>query len=162
VEKSKVRGTMKLVVSLGVCQIAGALGSLFTAPSIATWYVSLKKPVFTPPNWVFAPVWLTLFVLMGVAVFLVWRKGLRDSQPRRALTIFGVQLALNISWSGVFFSLQSPLAGLVVIIVLWVAILVTILSFLKVSRPAGLLLVPYIVWVSAATALNASIVIMNR
>lgn len=156
-----MRDTVKLVVSLAVCQIAGVLGSLFTSPSIATWYVSLKKPVFTPPNWVFAPVWLTLFVLMGVAAFLVWRKGLRNSQPRRALTIFGVQLAFNIAWSGVFFSLQSPLAGLVVIIVLWVAILVTILSFLKVSRPAGLLLVPYIVWVSAATVLNASIVIMN-
>lgn len=152
---------MKLVLSLAVCQIAGALGSLFTARSIATWYVILKKPVFTPPNWVFAPVWLTLFVLMGVAAFLVWHKGLKNPQPRRALMIFSTQLALNILWSGVFFGLQSPLAGLVVIIILWAAILLTILSFLKVSRPAGLLLVPYLVWVSAATALNASIFVMN-
>ncbi len=159
--QSKTKDLVKLVVSLVVCQTAGALGSLFTAPSIATWYTSLKKPFFTPPNWVFAPVWLTLFVLMGIAVFLVWRKGFENPQPKRALMVFSAQLILNVSWSGVFFGLQSPLSGLVVIIILWVAILVTILSFLKVSRPAGLLLVPYIVWVSAATALNASIVIMN-
>ena len=157
----KAKDAAKLIVSLAICQIAGFLGSLLTTPSISTWYTGLKKPFFTPPNWVFAPVWLTLFVLMGIAAFLVWRTGLENPQPRRALMLFSVQLALNISWSGVFFALRSPLAGLVVIAILWITILMTILSFLKVSRPAGLLLLPYIVWVSAATALNASIVIMN-
>jgi len=160
-DKSKAGDVLKFIVSLVVCQLAGAVGSIFTAPSIPTWYTTLRKPAFTPPNWVFAPVWITLFALMGVAAFLVWRKGLRNSQPRRAMTVFAVQLALNVLWSAAFFGLKSPLAGLILIVILWLAILVTIVYFLRVSRAAGLLLIPYIVWVSAATALNASIVIMN-
>jgi len=98
---------------------------------------------------------------MGVSVFLVWRRGLRGSQPKRALALFAVQLILNVLWSAVFFGLKSPLGGLVAIITLWLAILLTIIYFMKVSRTAGLLLIPYIAWVSVATALNSSILIMN-
>jgi len=159
--KSKTGDVLRFIVSIVVCQLAGAVGSIFTAPAISTWYTTLRKPVFTPPNWVFAPVWIALFALMGVAAFLVWHKGLRSSQPRRALMVFAVQLTLNVFWSLAFFGLKSPLVGLILIITLWLAILVTIVYFLKVSRTAGLLLIPYIIWVSIATALNTSIVIMN-
>ena len=151
----------KLLVSVAICQVAGALGSMVTTPSVPTWYATLKKPWFTPPNWIFAPVWVTLFFLIGIAVFLVWRKSLRDRKVKVALAVFGVQLALNVLWSAVFFGFQSPLAGLVVIAILWSAILLTLLHFFKVSRPAGFLLLPYIVWVSIAAALNTSILMLN-
>lgn len=151
----------KLMGSVAICQVAGALGSVVTTPSIPTWYTTLKKPWFTPPNWVFAPVWVTLFFLMGIAVFLVWRKSLRDRKVKVALAVFGVQLALNVLWSAVFFGFRSPLAGLIVIAILWVAILLSLVQFLKVSRPAGFLLLPYIVWVSIAAALNTSILMLN-
>ena len=151
----------KLLVSVAICQVAGLLGSFFTRPSIPTWYAALKKPWFTPPNWAFAPVWLTLFLLMGIAVFLVWRQSLKNQKVKVALVLFGVQLALNVLWSGVFFGFRSPLAGLVVITILWVAIVLTLLQFFKVSRLAGFLLLPYIVWVSIAASLNTSILILN-
>ncbi|MEA1963547.1 MAG: TspO/MBR family protein [Candidatus Aerophobetes bacterium] len=160
-KKINVTEIGKLVISVIVCQMAGVIGSAFTAPSIPTWYATLKKPPFTPPNWLFAPVWISLFFLMGISAFLVWRKGLGSRQVRIALTIFVVQLIFNILWSVVFFGFQSPLGGLIVISVLWVAILLTILKFLKVSRPAGFLLLPYISWVSLAALLNASIFLVN-
>jgi len=158
---TRLREILKLLVSVAICQAAGALGSVATGPSIATWYATLEKPWFTPPNWVFAPVWLTLFVLMGIAVFLVWRRGLSNRQVKVAMAVFAVQLILNVLWSVAFFGLKSPLAGLVVIVILWVAILMTLLCFFKISRSAGFLLLPYIVWVSIAAVLNASILILN-
>jgi len=157
----RLREISKLLVSVAICQVAGVLGSFFTRPSIPTWYVTLKKPWFTPPNWVFAPVWLTLFLLMGIAVFLVWCQSLKNQKVKVALAVFTVQLILNVLWSAVFFGFRSPLAGLVVITILWVAIVLTLLQFFKVSRPAGFLLLPYIVWVSIAAALNTSILILN-
>lgn len=157
----RLREISKLLVSVAICQVAGVLGSFFTRPSIPTWYATLKKPWFTPPNWVFAPVWLTLFLLMGIAVFLVWRQSLKNQKVKVALAVFTVQLILNVLWSAVFFGFRSPLAGLVVITILWVAIVLTLLQFFKVSRPAGFLLLPYIVWASIAAALNTSILILN-
>lgn len=151
----------KLIVSIFVCQSAGLIGSIFTSPAIPTWYVTLNKPFFTPPNWLFAPVWITLYLLMGVSAFLVWRKGLANRQVQIALTIFGVQLIFNAFWSVAFFGLKSPLAGLIVIIVLWIAIVLTILKFFKISKTAGLVLIPYILWVSFAAFLNVTIVILN-
>jgi benzodiazapine receptor len=151
----------KLIVSIVICQLVGLIGSVFTTASIPTWYVTLNKPFFTPPNWSFAPVWLTLYTLMGVAAFIVWRHSLKDRQVQRALKIFGVQLIFNAFWSVAFFGLQSPIAGLIVIIMLWIAIVVTILWFLPISKPAGLLLMPYILWVSLAAALNMAIVMLN-
>lgn len=160
-EKSKVVGVLKLITSIAICQIAGFIGSLFTTPAIPTWYAELNKPAFTPPNWLFAPVWVTLFVLMGISTFLVWRQGLDDRQVKIALSIFAVQLVLNALWSVMFFGLRSPLAGLVDILLLWPAILLTILYFRKLSRAAGLLLIPYLLWVSFAAILNLSIFILN-
>jgi benzodiazapine receptor len=157
----KINELAKLIVSILICQSAGLIGTVFTSASIPTWYVTLNKPFFTPPNWLFGPVWLTLYTLMGVAAFLVWQHGFQDPQVKRAVNIFGVQLILNALWSGAFFGLQSPLMGLIVIIVLWIAILATILRFFAISKTAGLLLIPYILWVSLAAALNGAIVILN-
>lgn len=151
----------KLVGSIVVCEAAGGVGSIFTAPAIATWYAALDKPGFTPPNWLFAAAWTTLFLLMGIAAFLVWRRGLRHPGVRLALVIFGVQLVLNVLWSVVFFGLKSPLGGVVEICFLWVAIVLTIVAFWRVSVAAGVLLLPYIVWVSFAAALNVSVFILN-
>jgi benzodiazapine receptor len=151
----------KLIVSILVCQLAGFIGSIFTRPAISTWYAGLLKPRFMPPDWVFAPVWISLYILMGVAAFLVWRRGLHHQVVRRALAIFGVQLALNILWSFLFFGLRSPLAGLIGISILGIAIILTVQSFLKVSRTGGLLLIPYFLWVSFATGLNLSIWWLN-
>ena len=160
-EKNTLIAASKLITSIIVCQLAGVLGSIFTRPSIPTWYATLKKPSFTPPDGVFSPVWVTLFVLMGIAAFLVWNKGLSDQRVKIALSIFVVQLILNFLWSVMFFGLRSPLVGLIEIVVLWVVILLSILYFLKVSNIAGILLVPYILWVSFAAVLNFSIWRLN-
>jgi tryptophan-rich sensory protein len=156
----KIIDILKLVASIILCQLAGFLGSLFTTPAIPTWYALLKKPSFTPPNWIFSPVWISLFILMGISLFMVWR---RQDHPqfKIAFIFFFVQLILNVLWSAAFFGLRSPLFGLIDIVLLWTAILVTIKSFFKVSKTAGLLLLPYILWVSFATLLNFSLWVLN-
>lgn len=153
---------MKLVVSIVACLAAGAIGSIFTRNAIPTWYATLEKPPFTPPSWLFAPVWTLLYILMGIAAFLVWRKGLENRQVRIALIVFLIQLILNALWSVVFFALESPLSGLIVISILWVAILVTVIKFFKISRVASVLMWPYLLWVTFADILNASIWLLNR
>lgn len=153
---------LKLVASILICLGAGFVGSLFTTPSISTWYASIQKPSFNPPNWVFGPVWTTLFILMGISLFLVWRKGYADRQVKVALCIFAVQLVLNIIWSFMFFGLRNPLAGLLEIAVLWISIVLTIVYFYNISKAAGLLLVPYILWVSFAAFLNFTIWRLNH
>ena len=153
---------LKAIASILLCQAAGFVGSFFTAPAIPGWYAGLDKPSFNPPNAVFAPVWTILYLLMGIALFLVWRGGSGDERIRRGMAIFGVQLALNVGWSIAFFGFRSPLAGLVVIAVLWAAILLTMLDFFRISRIAGILLVPYIAWVSYAAVLNLSLYRLNR
>ncbi len=152
---------MKLLISLAVCIGAGLLGSLFTGGAIPSWYSMLQKPSFTPPPWLFASVWFLLYILMGVSVFLIWRRGFRQFQVRESIIIFTVQLFLNALWSYAFFGLKSPLIGLLVIVPLWTAILLTILNFYKVSKTASLLLIPYILWVSYATVLNFAIYLLN-
>lgn len=159
--KLKSVDILKLVISLILCQLAGFIGSLFTTPAIPTWYETLNKPSFTPPNGVFAPVWTTLFLLMGISAFLVWRKGIENPRVNIALRLFIIQLILNIFWSVLFFGLRSPLLGLVEIIILWTSILLTILYFFKVSKIAGILLLPYILWVSFTAVLNFSIWRLN-
>ena len=160
-KSGKARDIFKLVISLVACQFAGLIGSIFTSPAIPIWYATLEKPPFSPPNWLFAPAWGTLYLLMGVAAFLVWRQGFSKEGVKSALAIFLVQLVTNALWSAVFFGLKSPIAGVVVIVVLWVAILFTILKFFRLSVAAGSLLIPYILWVSFATALNIAIWILN-
>ena len=155
------RDILKLVVSIVVCEGAGGIGAIFTTPAISTWYAGLQKPSFTPPNSVFAPVWLTLYLLMAIAAFLIWRKGLNTKGVKPALILFLVQLVLNVLWSAVFFWLKSPLGGVILILLLWIAILLTIIRFFKISSPAGGLLIPYIVWVSIAANLNVWVWILN-
>jgi len=152
---------LRLIISILVCQLAGLIGSIFTRASVSTWYVTLNKPSFTPPGWVFGPVWITLYVVMGISAFLVWSKGFNNREVKTALIIFGTQLILNALWSMAFFGLRSPLAGLIVIIILWIAILFTILNFIGISRVAGFLLIPYILWVSFAAILNVSLWRLN-
>jgi len=159
--KGKGPDIYKLIIALLVCQLAGFIGSFFTCPALSTWYAELNKPRFTPPDWLFAPVWIGLYILMGVAAFLVWRRGLHHQVVKRALVFFGVQLVLNVLWSFLFFGLRSPLAGLIGISILGIAIILTVQSFLQASRTAGLLLIPYFLWVSFATGLNLSIWWMN-
>lgn len=158
----KSKDLLKFLFVLVLCQGAGAAGSLFTIPAIPEWYTFLQKPSFAPPNWIFAPVWTTLFTLMAIAAYLVWLKGLENPLVRQALVVFLIQLVLNTLWSFLFFGMRSPLYGLLEIFVLWAMILVTILRFLRVSRTAGLLLIPYLLWVSFACSLTLGIFLLNR
>jgi len=152
---------LKLLFSVFVCLSAGFLGSFFTRGSLDTWYVHINKPSFTPPSWVFAPVWTALYILMGIAAFLVWRKGLDNKNVQLALLAFLIQLVLNALWTPLFFGMRSPLYGLIEIILLWLAILVTTTLFFGISRLSAFLLLPYILWVSFAVVLNATIVYLN-
>jgi len=153
---------IKLLVSVIVCQLAGVIGSIFTASSVKTWYAAINRPSFTPPNWLFGPVWLFLFLLMGISLFLAWsHPSAAPKDRKRALIIFGAQLALNTFWSYAFFGLESPLFGFIVIVILWITILMTIIRFLKISELAGWLLIPYILWVSFASVLNFVILLLN-
>lgn len=152
----------KVLLAIVISELAGIIGAVFTTPSIPTWYATLARPDFAPPNWVFGPVWTTLFALMGIASYLVWRKGTARRDVRTGLGIFSGQLVLNILWSFLFFGLQSPGAALVEIAFLWLAILWTVISFGKVSKPAAWLLVPYILWVSFAAYLNFAIWSLNK
>ena len=153
---------VKLVVSIVACQGAGGIGAIFTTPAIPTWYAGLKKPAFTPPNSAFGPVWITLYLMMGIAVFLVWREGLGHEGVTTAFIVFWVQLALNVLWSIIFFGSKSLFGGMVVIIILLLAILANIVLFFGISQVAGGLLIPYIIWVLIAAHLNAQVWILNR
>lgn len=157
----KLRDILKLIISIVACQCAGVIGSIFTSTEIPTWYATLEKPFFTPPNWLFAPAWITLYLLMGISAFFIWRKGLVNRQVRVALLVFLLQLILNALWSVVFFGLHSPLYGVIVIVALWIAILFAIIRFFQISTLAGALLLPYIGWVSFAAVLNISILVLN-
>ena len=152
---------LKLILCLIICQLAGFVGSLFTSPSIPTWYASLEKPSFNPPNWMFSPVWISLFVLMGISLFLVWQKSLDYPGVKTAVLCFGIQLTLNMFWSVLFFGLKSPFLAFLEIMLLLAAIFVTIIKSLRVSRLAGVLLVPYFFWVCFASVLNYAIWNLN-
>jgi translocator protein len=154
------REWLALVGFLALVFAVAALGNLFTTPAIPDWYAQLERPWFTPPAWVFGPVWTVLYILMAVAAWRVW---LVPAAPERrsALIWFFVQLALNAAWSPAFFGLQAPLLGLVVIVALLAALVVTVTRFFAVDRIAGWMLVPYLAWVAYATLLNAAIALMN-
>ena len=160
-ENGRLRYVFKLIISIVACQCAGLIGSIFATSAISTWYASLEKPGFTPPNWLFAPAWVTLYLLMAISASIVWRRGLGDTRVRTALIIFLIQLVLNALWSVVFFGLESPLYGVIVIVILWIAIVLTIVKFFRISTLAGALLLPYIGWVTFAATLNVSIFILN-
>jgi len=153
--------SFKLLASVLLCQLAGAVGSAFTASSLENWYLLLEKPAFNPPSWIFFPVWVTLYTLMGISLYIVWEKGLQQRKVKIGLLIFGIQLGLNSLWSFLFFGLKSPYYAFVEIIFLWLAILLTIVQFRKISKIASYLLLPYIFWVSFAMLLNYYIWILN-
>jgi benzodiazapine receptor len=144
---------IRLLASLIVCQLAGFVGAIFTTPAVSGWYTYLEKPVFNPPNWIFSPVWIFLYLLMGVTLYVLWQN-LPKKQAKVALMFFAIQLCLNILWSVIFFGLKLPLAAFVEIIILWFFILVTMIKASKVSQAAVYLLLPYILWVSFAAVLN--------
>ncbi len=145
---------------IGLSLIAGALGSWFSMDGLRDWYPALAKPWFTPPSWVFGPVWTLLYVLMGIAAAIVSKYG--DLEGRReALALFGTQLAFNAIWSMVFFGLRSPLLGLVVIAVLWMMIAACVYGFWQLNKAASVLMMPYLAWVSFASMLNLAIFQMN-
>lgn len=156
-----VREIIKLLVSIIICQMAGLIGSYFTTPAVSTWYAVLDKPFFALPNWIFGPVWITLFFLMGIAAYLVWRRGLEKPEVRSALAVFIVQLILVILWSAFFFGMKSTLGGLMAAAVLFFTVLLTLARFCRVSRPAAWLLVPYLLWAGWAAALIFAIWRLN-
>lgn len=153
----------KIVITVSICLLVGYLSSIVTQSSIKTWYPTLIKPSFNPPNWVFAPVWTLLFILMGLAVGFVWDK--MDSNKelvKKGLLFFAVQLALNALWSYLFFGLQNVFLALIEIILLWLIIFETYLIFKKMDKKASYLLLPYLAWVGFATILTASIFWLNK
>lgn len=149
-------------LSIGICLLAGAAGTIFTVSSIPTWYVLLNKPSFSPPNWLFGPVWTILYVLMGVSLARVWLKGLKTKKVRDAVFLFGIQLGLNAIWSPVFFGAKNLFIALVIIIFMWIYILKTIIAFRKLDKTSSYLLYPYIAWVSFASILNLSVWLLNK
>ena len=151
----------KLIAAILFCLIVGSLGSLVTTTGPGSWYTALEKPFFAPPNWVFAPVWITLFILMGIALYLVWQSGTENRDVQIALGIFGVQFILNVIWSFLFFGLRSPLLALTDIILLWIMIAATIGAFYRVKKSAAYFLIPYIAWVTIASALNGAVYLLN-
>ncbi len=156
----KKQNLIKLIFSIVICQLAGIIGSVFTAPAIQGWYTGIAKPAFNPPSWIFAPVWTTLFLLMGISLYLIIREK-QTPKIRIAEYVFTIQLVLNIIWSVLFFGLQNPGAAFAEIIILWIAIAGSIYYFYKINKTAAYLLVPYIAWVSFATILNYSIFVLN-
>lgn len=147
--------TLKFIISIVICQAAGFFGSLFTTPKIATWYQGVTKPSFNPPNYLFGPVWTLLFILMGISLYIIWISKFKDrTYKKEVITIFAIQLVLNIFWSILFFGFESPMLAFFEIIALWVSIFATIIGFYKISKIASLILIPYILWVSFASVLN--------
>ena len=155
------RKIIKIIVVVALCLLVGFLSSFATQSSVNDWYLTLNKPSFNPPNWLFAPVWTLLYVMMGVAAGIVWGKGLHHIWVKTALYHFGFQLLLNAMWSIVFFGMKQPFWALVVILALLVMILLTIKWFNVVSKKAAWLMVPYLLWVCFATALNYKIWELN-
>ena len=152
---------LRLIGLATVCLGAGAFGAIFTTPNIETWYRAIEKPAWTPPDWVFGPVWTALYLMMAIAAWLVWERGMFRREVQFALTWFAVQLILNAAWSPAFFGLRSPVAGLIIIVPLFIAVAGTTAKFMRINRWAGLLMIPYLAWSGFALVLNAAILRMN-
>lgn len=150
-----------IAAAVVLCLGVGFLTGQATQLSVKTWYTTLEKPFFTPPNWLFAPVWTLLYVMMGVAAGRIWHRGLQNKKVKTALYFFGLQLLFNGLWSMVFFGLRNPILGMLVIVILLFLILKTVQNFRRVDRLAALLLYPYLLWVGYASLLNGRIVVLN-
>jgi tryptophan-rich sensory protein len=156
-----MKDIIKLLCSIIGCELVGILGTPFSIAAIPTWYTSLNKPFFSPPTWIFGPVWTILYFLMGVSFYLILQKGWKKKAVKNAGMFFIAQLALNFLWSPIFFGLKSPLLGLITIVAMWILIITTMKKFYPLSKLAFYLLIPYLLWVSFATVLNAAILILN-
>jgi tryptophan-rich sensory protein len=152
----------KLIIFIFIAQAAGLVGAIATTPAISGWYVFLNKPFFTPPNWLFGPVWTLLYLLMGISAYLIHSLGFEKIKIKKALYLFAAQLILNTLWSFVFFGFKLPFLAYIVIIILWIFIVLTIKNFLKLSKLAGYLMIPYLIWVTYASFLNLAIFLLNR
>ncbi|MFH1565505.1 MAG: TspO/MBR family protein [bacterium] len=149
----------KLIICFVLPQLAGAIGSLFTAPSITGWYMDLIKPSFSPPNWIFGPVWITLYLMMGLSAYLVWNS--KNKKAVLAFNLFLIHLFFNTVWSIIFFGMQNPGLAFLDIIILLIFIIVLIIKFYNINKIASYLLIPYFLWVSFASALNYFIWVLN-
>ncbi len=150
-----------LILFIFACLMVGGLSGFFNPGDMNIWYANLIKPEWTPPNWIFGPVWTVLYILMGLAAFLVYREGFKRREVKIALGLFSLQLGLNFFWSILFFTFNNLRASFVEIIFLWVAIVATIISFYRISRPAAWIMVPYLLWVTFASILNYRLLILN-
>jgi len=154
---------VKIAIALLVCLAVGYSASTVTRPSVESWYPTIAKPVFNPPNWIFMPVWTLLYILMAVAAGLVWDKiKEQNEEVKKALGFFLIQLTLNAVWSYLFFGLKNPMLALIEIALLWLMIYETFLKFVKINKTTGYLLIPYLAWVGFAAVLNASIWWLNK
>ncbi|MBM3206111.1 MAG: tryptophan-rich sensory protein [Candidatus Staskawiczbacteria bacterium] len=156
----KINSFLKLIICITISESAGILGSFFTISAIPTWYASLQKPFLNPPAWIFGPVWVTLYLLMGISLWLIWKSD--SKEKKKAIRLFLIQLVLNAIWSPIFFGGQSIGGALAVIVLLWAVIVLAILVFTRISKVAAWLLIPYILWVSFAGYLNFMLFILNH
>ena len=152
---------LKLIASVALAFLAAGIGSYFTTSNIPTWYASLNKPFFSPPNWLFGPVWSLLYLFMGISLYLIWVSDSPQIQKKKAVLMYFIQLTLNVLWSVIFFGMRSPSVAIIEIIILEITIILTILQFKQISTKAARLLIPYALWVAFATILNLSIVVIN-
>ncbi|HSD98589.1 MAG TPA: TspO/MBR family protein [Patescibacteria group bacterium] len=156
-----MKDIQKFLICVMGCELTGIIATPFTISAIPAWYAHLHKPFFSPPNWIFGPVWTLLYFFMGIAVFIIWQKGAKNKKVKKALAYFFIQLFLNFLWSIFFFGLRNPLLGFIDILFLLISIAITLFTFYKLSKTAGCLLIPYLLWVSFATILNFSLLLLN-
>ncbi len=145
---------MKLIISIAIPLLIGGIAGFFTSTGVNTWYAVANKPSFNPPNWIFAPVWTALYILMGIAFYMVWKSETNKAAKQTAIILYAIQLTLNFAWSFIFFYARQPGWAFIEIVIMWIMILLAIIWFGKISALAAWLLVPYICWVSFATVLN--------
>lgn len=155
-----IKPILSLIIWIFTCLSAGIIGTAITSPN-TLWFQNLNKPFFQPPNWLFGPVWTVLYILMGVSIWLISKQGYKTKIAKQALYLFITQLVLNSLWSLVYFGMQQILGAFILIIFIWVFILLTIIWFNKINKVASFLLLPYILWVSFATVLNAALWLLN-
>ena len=153
--------TLKLIIAIAIPVAVGAISGFFTTKGVDSWYLTIQKPSWNPPSWIFAPVWTSLYIMMGIALYLVWKSPASTSMKKIAISLFAIQLTLNFFWSFIFFDQQQLGWALAEILVLWVFIVATIFAFGQIDKTAAWLLVPYISWVSFATLLNYTIWKLN-
>jgi len=157
----QINSFFKFFISLALCLAVGGISGFITANEITSWYATLNKPSFNPPNWIFSPVWTTLYIFMAISLWLIWKSNVISTIKRNALTIFSIQLILNFFWSIIFFRFHQTGIALIEIVLLWIFILLSIIKFRPISKTASYLLIPYLLWVSFASILNFEIWRLN-